>query len=108
VVLALACHRVATYHCLDSCQVSDLGHEWIQDLIFASSAPGKLPPPLPRNTNGTGSGTRYDAVKVYDIVSEAHRDVLNTFNVVSDIHRNMLKGQEGTDGQHRSVSDARS
>jgi len=60
--------------------------------MFASSAPGELPPQLPRDTNGTISGTRYHVVKTYDIISEVHRDVVNTYDVVSDIRRNLLKG----------------
>jgi len=41
------------------------------------------------------------------VVSEVHRDVAGTHTMVSDIHHNMLKSQEGTNGQHRSVSDMR-
>jgi len=40
------------------------------------------------------------------IVSEVRRNVANADNVVPDIYRNILKSQEGTGGQHRSVSDA--
>jgi len=47
------------------------------------------------------------AINTHVTVSEVHHGVVNTHTLVSDIHRNMLKGQEGTDGQHRSVSNAR-
>ena len=47
------------------------------------------------------------AINTHVTVSEVHQGVVNTHTLVSDIHQNMLKGQEGTDGQHRSVSDAR-
>ena len=30
---------------------------------------------------------------------------MNTHVMVSDIHRNVVTGQEGADGQHRSVSE---
>jgi len=33
--------------------------------------------------------------------------VLDTHTMVSNLHRNLLKGQEGTDDQHRVVSDPR-
>jgi len=42
-----------------------------------------------------------------ELAINTHVTVVNTHTLVSDIHRNMLKGQEGTDGQHQSVSDAR-
>ena len=57
--------------------------------MFAFSAPGESPPPLPRNPHGIG----------FDI----HRDVVKTQTVVNDIH-DMLKSQGGVDGQHLSVS----
>ena len=63
----------------------------------ASSAPGKSPSPVPRNTRGTILNIRHDAV------SEVHRDVVNTQTMVSDI-RHMLKSQEGAGSQHLSVS----
>ena len=41
------------------------------------------------------------------IVSDVHQGVINTHTMVSDIHHNMLKWQEGTDDQHRLVSNVR-
>ena len=61
--------------------------------MFASSAPGESPPPVPRNTQGTASDIR--------------PDVLNTQTMVFDIHPNMLKSQEGADGQNQPVSVTR-
>ena len=58
--------------------------------MFAFSAPGDSPPPLPRNTHG--------------IVSDIRRDVVSEVKtMVSDI-RHVLKNQEGAGGQHLSVS----
>jgi len=51
--------------------------------------------------------THVTVLDTHTIVSDVHHGVLNTHAIVSDIHRNMLKSQEGTDGQHRMVSDAR-
>jgi len=42
-----------------------------------------------------------------ELAINTHVTVLDTHTIVSDIHRNMLKGQEGTDGRHRVVSDIR-
>jgi len=61
--------------------------------MFASSAPGESPPPLPRDTHGTDS--------------KVHRDVVNIATMVSDIHRNMLESNGDDDGQNRMVSNAR-
>ena len=41
-----------THCCLDSNQVSDLNHQWIRYLIFASSISGESPPPPPRDFFG--------------------------------------------------------
>jgi len=60
--------------------------------MFASSAPGDSPPPLPRNTHETASNIR--------------RDVANTQAIVSNIH-NMPRSQEGIGGQPQPVSVAR-
>ena len=68
--------------------------------MFAFSAPGELPPPLPGNTHETVSHIRRDAV------SEVHRSVLKTQTMVSDIHI-MLKSQKGAGGQPQSVSTTR-
>ena len=65
--------------------------------MFAFSAPGESPPPVPGNTHGTISNIRHDAV------SEVHRGVVKTQTMVSDIH-GMLNSQQGTGGQPQSVS----
>jgi tetratricopeptide (TPR) repeat protein len=41
------CHRIDTYRCLGTNQVSNLGYRWKQQLIFALSIPGESPPPPP-------------------------------------------------------------
>jgi len=64
----------------------------MQYLMFTSSAPGELPPPLPKNTGGTDS--------------KIHRDVANIHTMVSNIHRTVLESREGNGGQNRVVSDA--
>jgi len=51
--------------------------------------------------------THVTVVNTHTLVSDVHHGVVDTHAIVSDIRRNMLKGQEGTDGQHRSVSDTR-
>ena len=47
------------------------------------------------------------AINTHTIVSDVHHGVADTHTMVSDLHRNMLKGREGTDDQHRPVSDIR-
>jgi len=47
------------------------------------------------------------AINTHVAVLNIHHDVVNTHILVSDIHRNMVNSQEGTDGQHRAVSDTR-
>ena len=66
--------------------------------MFTSSAPGELPPPLPRSTPGTVSDVRNEITKTRTVVSEVQRDV-------ADIRRNLLRSQEGVDDQRRLVSD---
>lgn len=112
---------MATYYYPGSRHVSDPDFEYIQHLMFIFSAPGDSPPPLPRVTHGTVSDIRHDVVKTRVMVSDVHRDVSNTqtmvsdvhcdvaktHTMVSDLHRDMLKSREGTDSQHKSVSDIR-
>ena len=45
------------------------------------------------------------AINTHVTVSDIRHDVMNTHAIVSDIHRNILKGQEGSDGQRRTVSN---
>jgi len=68
--------------------------------MFAFSAPGESPSPVPGNMHGTTPNIRHDAV------SEVHRGVLKTQTMVSDIH-SMLKSQQGAGGQPQSVSATR-
>jgi len=49
--------------------------------------------------------THVTVVNTHTLVSDVHHDVASTHIVVSDICRDMLKREEGTDGQHRAVSD---
>ena len=64
----------------------------IRGLIFAFSAPGELPPPVPGNMYGAAPNIRRDAV------SEVHRGIVKTQTMVSDIH-GMLRSQQGAGGQ---------
>ena len=45
------------------------------------------------------------AINTHVIVSDVRHGVVNTHTMISEIHCNMLKSQEGTDDQHRLVSD---
>ena len=45
------------------------------------------------------------AITTHEIVSDVYHDVVDTRAMVSEIHRSVVIGQEGTDNQHRSVSD---
>ena len=67
--------------------------------MSVSSAPGDLPPPLPRNVHGTISDIRRDIMRASAMISEVHHDFFNTHAMV----RNILKAQEGTDNQDRLV-----
>ena len=40
-----------------------------------------------------------------ELAINTHVTVTDTYKLVSDIHQNILKGQDGTGGQHQSVSD---
>jgi hypothetical protein len=44
------------------------------------------------------------AINIHVAVSNVHHGVVNTHAIVTDIHRAVVKGQDGTDGQHPSVS----
>ena len=91
----------STYHCLDTCQVSDLSYDRVHHLMFRFSAPGESPLPPQRNTRGTASDIRRDVISE---VQNIRRDVVfEVQTAVSDI-RHTLKYQEVADGQHQSVS----
>ena len=62
---------------------------------------------LAMNTQVLVSDVHYGVIDTHAMVSDVHHGVVNTHSMVSDIHRNMMKGQEGTNGQLRSVSDIR-
>ena len=40
-----------------------------------------------------------------ELAIKTHHGVVDTHAMVSEIHRSVVKGEEGTDNQHRSVSD---
>jgi len=94
VPLPFTLHRVTTYCCVDSRQVSDLDYRRIRCLTFAPSAPGESSLP-PLNAHGA-SDVRHD-VRTRAIISEVRREV-------TDLRREVLKTQEGAGSQHRSVS----
>jgi len=68
--------------------------------MFAFSAPGKSPAPLPINIREIIPNIRRD------VISEVHRGIADTQAMVHDI-RNMLKSQQGTGGQLQLVSITR-
>jgi len=100
--LVLACHRAATYQHLDPRQASNLGHRWIQYLIFASGVPRESPPPLRRN-NGTVSDIRHDPRRrLRDSLRRCEHSHHGFRH--SPLH---VERQEGVDDQRQSVSVVR-